>query len=183
MKITNNGSIVKAERFRIDAAIIFILGLTFTTTLTLLLLNGEISLTLFLIPALLSFSMTGFSHTTLKNNKFETLTIDSKNREIQISNTRSIPFHKINKIALTGNIYKSLVLETENKEITIFTGFIILKKFLYIAKILHKEKITLTDNLIGLIDPSKNKMGRKIIIAMLSIWGIITLISHIVRNQ
>lgn len=183
MQITNKGSIIQAKRFRVDAAIIFALGLALIISLTLLLLKGTIGVTLFFIPALLSLSMTGFSRTILKKNKFEELTIDTKNREIKMANTEAIPYGQIRKVSLTGNIYKSLILETDSQKITIFTGFIILKKFLYLANILHQEKITLTDNLVGLISPGKNKMGWKIIIAMLSIWGTITIISHLLRNQ
>lgn len=183
MQITDNGSIIHAKRFRVDAAIIFFLGIFLTTSLTILLLNRTIGAVVFIIPALLSFSMAGFSFTILRKNRFEELSIDTKNKTLQIGHRESIPYANLKKITLTGSIYKSLVLEIEDEEIIIFTGFIILKKFLYLASILNKEKIAVSETLLGLISPNKNRMSWKIIIAMLSIWVIITLISQILRNQ
>ncbi len=181
MQITTNKAITEAKRFRIDAVLIFTLGLLFLAALILLLINNKVGATVFIIPALLSFSMTGYSLQILKNNRIETLIIDTQKKELTITSSEKIAFNKINKISLTGNIYKSLVLETEGRQITLFMGFIILKKFIYISKLLHQEKIALTENLVGLMNPSKNKMGLKIIISMLSIWGIITLITRLLR--
>ncbi len=146
---SNAGTTIK--RFRLDALVIFLIGLGGVSALLYLLVNDSITASLFLIPFLFSLACFALGFNVLRAHPFEHVHVNLQEKRLIIFKKgqplHQLPLSGISMLYTTGGMYKTMLIKYKNDHIELFQSFFFTRQFYRFAAALAKEHVPLSAQL------------------------------------